>query len=48
MNMFIDSKDNLGIFAKGVDEIGKLIEQGIEQYKESEELNKQLLDEVKN
>lgn len=48
MNAFIDSKDSLDLFAKDVEEIAKIIDQGIEQYREQEAGNKDLLDEGKN
>ena len=44
MNKFIDSKNNLEIFSKGVKEIEKIIEDGIESYKDSKILNSKLLD----
>jgi SNF2 family DNA or RNA helicase len=44
MNCFIDSKNNLEIFACEVDKIGKMIEQGIKKYEENKEVNKNLLD----
>ncbi len=48
MNAFIDSKNSLDVFAKDIDEISKIIEQGIESYKESEEKTKKLLDKNGN
>lgn len=45
MTSFIDSKNNLDIFSKEIDKIGKLIESGIESYKEEDELNKKVLDD---
>lgn len=48
MNAFIDSKNNLELFARDVSEIAKLIEQGVEDYEESKKLNKELLDEINN
>ena len=48
MNSFIDSKNNLDIFARDVGEINKMIQEGIEKYKESKESTSELLDERKN
>lgn len=44
LNRFIDSKNNLEIFARGVKEIEKIIAEGIGEYNQSKEFNKQLLD----
>ena len=44
MNKFIDSKNNLEIFSKGVEEIAEMIEEGIESYKESKVYNEEVLD----
>jgi len=44
MNCFIDSKNNLDIFAAEVDKIGEMIEKGIKEYEENKKDNKKLLD----
>mgnify|MGYP006287341637 CR=1 FL=1 len=44
MNSFLESKNNLDLFSKEVDEISKTISQGIENYKEDENFNKNVLD----
>ncbi len=44
MMSFIDSKNNLDIFAGEVSQIAKIVDSGIKQYKEMEELNKKILD----
>ena len=44
MNKFIDSKNNLEIFSKGVEEIAEMIEEGIESYKEAKVFNEEVLD----
>ena len=41
---FIDSKNNLDLFAQGVEEISKLIQEGIEEYEDSKESSSELLD----
>ena len=46
MNTFIDSKNNLQYFSQGVDEIAKIIEQGIEQYKNSKIQTEKVLDNI--
>lgn len=48
MNSFIDSKNNLDIFARDVNEISKIIEDGIEDYQDSKEASSELLDENRN
>lgn len=48
MDAFIDSKNNLDIFAKGVDEIYKVIKQGIDDYEEAKDKNKKVLDDGTN
>ncbi|MFZ5954924.1 MAG: DEAD/DEAH box helicase [Nanoarchaeota archaeon] len=48
MNSFIDSKNNLDKFAMEIEKIGKLIQRGIDDYKEINEQNSQLLDEKRN
>ncbi len=45
MDAFIDSKNNLKIFAKGVEEINKMVQQGIEEYMKIKEYNEKILDE---
>lgn len=47
MDAFIDSKNNLEIFARDVKEISEIIEKGIEEYKTVKENNNKILD-VKN
>ncbi|MCW8965401.1 MAG: SNF2-related protein [Candidatus Pacearchaeota archaeon] len=48
LNSFIDSKNNLDLFAKDVEEISKIIQEGINKYSDSKESTSELLDEVKN
>jgi len=45
MNAFIDSKDNLRTFAKGVAEIEKMVTLGIEAYSDSKNASSGLLDD---
>ena len=44
MNSFIDSKGNLGIFSKGVNEIAKIIEEGMRNYEKDKRDNENFLD----
>jgi len=44
MNAFIDSKNNLDIFASDVNKIAKIIEEGIAQYTEAKETSSEVLD----
>lgn len=44
MMSFIDSKNNLELFAKDVSGIAKIVDKGIKEYKEMEEKNKEVLD----
>jgi len=44
MNKFLDSKDNLEIFSKGVEEIAEMIDEGINAYKNSKEYSSEVLD----
>jgi len=44
MNKFIDSKNNLEIFSKGVKEIDDMIQEGIKAYQESKDYTKEILD----
>jgi len=48
MNSFIDSKNNLDRFAEEIEKIEKVIQRGINEYKEINEQNSELLDENKN
>jgi SNF2 family DNA or RNA helicase len=48
LNSFIDSKNNLSLFARDVDEINRMIQEGIDKYSESKESTSELIDEVKN
>jgi SNF2 family DNA or RNA helicase len=48
MNCFIDSKNNLDIFAAEVDKIGEMIEKGINEYEKNKTENKKLLDQKNN
>lgn len=48
LNSFIDSKNNLNIFARSVEEINKTIQDGIDRYGESKESTSELLDEDRN
>jgi hypothetical protein len=45
MNAFIDSKGNLEIFSKGVDEIAKMIEKGMQEYEKDKKDNSCFLDD---
>ncbi len=44
MDAFIDSKDNLALFAKGVEEINKFVQKGIDEYLKIKENNQKVLD----
>ena len=44
MNKFIDSKNNLDIFARIVKEIERMIGEGIESYQESKDYTSEVLD----
>jgi SNF2 family DNA or RNA helicase len=44
MDSFLDSKNNLDIFAKDVDEISRLIQKGIDEYKEAKRVSAEALD----
>jgi SNF2 family DNA or RNA helicase len=44
MNAFIESKNNLDKFAKGVDEIASAIEQGFQDYQKSKDSSSKVLD----
>lgn len=44
MMSFIDSKNNLDLFAKNIASISKMVDEGIKEYKEMEKLNKKVLD----
>ncbi len=44
MNLFIESKNNLSVFSKGVKEISKTIEDGIKSYEEGKKINHEVLD----
>lgn len=44
LNVFLDSKNNLSLFAKGVKEIEKVIKEGMQEYEESNRINKEFLD----
>lgn len=45
MNSFIESKGNLEVFSKGVNEIASEIEKGMKEYKKDKEENKMFFDE---
>lgn len=45
LNAFINSKNNLDVFAKGMKEIEKKIEKGIQEYEESKKASSELLDD---
>jgi SNF2 family DNA or RNA helicase len=45
LKVFIDSKNNMDLFAEGVDEIAMMIQQGIDEYDESKEASSELLDD---
>jgi SNF2 family DNA or RNA helicase len=44
LNVFLDSKNNLSLFAKGVKEIEKVIKEGMQEYEDSKRINKEFLD----
>jgi hypothetical protein len=44
MMSFIDSKNNLDLFAKDVSHIARIVEDGIKEYKVMEDKNKKMLD----
>lgn len=44
MNAFIESKNNLDIFAADVENIGKMVQKGIDEYTKTKENNSKLLD----
>jgi hypothetical protein len=44
MNKFIDSKNNLEIFSRGVEEIAQIIEDGIGAYSDSKKYSEEVLD----
>ncbi len=44
MDSFIDSKNNLEIFAQGVDAISKMIENGVKEYTKAKEASAEVLD----
>ncbi len=44
MDSFIDSKNNLEIFAKDVKEISKMIQKGIDEYAEAKKASEEALD----
>ncbi len=46
MNAFINSKNNLNKFARGVDKIAKMVEEGIEEYSNSKKENEELLKNI--
>jgi SNF2 family DNA or RNA helicase len=46
MSAFIDTKGNLELFSKEVNEIAKTIQKGIQEYQEEKETNKKLLDNI--
>ena len=46
MNAFINSKNNLNKFARGVDKISKMIEEGIAEYSNSKQENDELLKNI--
>lgn len=45
MMSFIDSKNNLDLFAKDVSEIARVVDRGVKDYKKMEEQNKKILDD---
>lgn len=48
MNAFIDSKNNLDVFASGVEKINSMIQEGIKDYEKTKEVNKSFLDNERN
>lgn len=48
LNAFIDSKNNLDLFASGIKEIEKVIGVGMKEYEESKEASSELLDDSKD
>ncbi|MDO8516767.1 MAG: SNF2-related protein [Nanoarchaeota archaeon] len=47
MRSFIDSKDNLALFASEISQISRIVDMGIKEYREMEKLNKEILDNPK-
>ncbi len=45
LTVFLDSKNNLDLFAQGVEKISKMIQEGIEEYEDSKESTSELLDD---
>ncbi|MBT4257841.1 DEAD/DEAH box helicase family protein [archaeon] len=45
LNTFIESRNNLDVFARGIDEISKIVQDGMKGYEESKEASSELLDE---
>jgi len=46
MNTFINSKNNLEKFSRGVDKIARMIEEGMEEYQKSKKENEELLKNI--
>ena len=46
MNAFINSKNNLEKFEKGVDKIASMIEKGMNEYSETKKQNEEIIKEV--
>ncbi len=44
MNLFIESKNNLSIFSKGIEEISRKIEEGMKSYEDNKKFNHEVLD----
>jgi hypothetical protein len=46
MNKFLESKNNLETFAKGIKEIEKIINIGINEYYDAKSLNEDIIDKI--
>jgi hypothetical protein len=44
MKAFLESKNNLNIFARDVNDIARVIQEGIKEYDEDKETNKEFFD----
>jgi len=45
MEKFLESRNNLEVFSKSVEEIEKMIDEGIESYQESKDCSSDIIDE---
>jgi hypothetical protein len=48
LNAFLESKNNMDVFARDVQEIEKIISAGMDEYEESKEASSELLDETED